>query len=213
MRSRRVFRGFGIALVLLALGSRANATTLFFDDFNSENGGNGALNYTAFANFTITSGTVDLCGGAFCGLLPASTGMYIDLDGSSNNAGLMTENGFALGAGDYALQFDLAGSHRNSTEIVTVKVFGGLNANYATSTYTLFSNDPLTTMTMLFTLGAADTIKFSFDNFGGDNVGALLDNVRLSSVDPVPEPASLVLLGSGLFGVAARIRRRRATRA
>ena len=47
----------------------------------------------------------------------------------------------------------------------------------------------------------------------GDNVGALLDNLRLElqdvSVASIPEPASLLLFGLGAIAIAARTRRNR----
>jgi len=49
----------------------------------------------------------------------------------------------------------------------------------------------------------SDTLAF-IGNRGG-NAGALLDNVN---VDPVPEPATLGLIGAGLVFLALRFRRR-----
>ena len=51
-------------------------------------------------------------------------------------------------------------------------------------------------------------IKLSFEGVGGDNVGALLDNVRFTAI---PEPGIPLLLGSGLLGlgVIAGLRHKR----
>src|SRR5689334_8568102 len=46
------------AVGISALGAtNAGATAIFSDNFNTENGGAGALNYSSFANFTVTNGT------------------------------------------------------------------------------------------------------------------------------------------------------------
>ena len=50
-----------------------------------------------------------------------------------------------------------------------------------------------------------------FDSFGGGNALGLLDNFSVSTVDSTPEPASLVLMGMGLFAIEAsrRLSRRK----
>ena len=55
-----------LPLAVLALASPAAAVSVFFDDFNSETGsgagtsGQSELNYTSFANWTVSAGSVDL---------------------------------------------------------------------------------------------------------------------------------------------------------
>ena len=52
----------GTVLVLGLAAAPAHAAVLFLDSFNTENGGVGTLNYSAFQNFSISNGTVDLIG-------------------------------------------------------------------------------------------------------------------------------------------------------
>ena len=92
---------------------------LFSDDFNSENGGNGELNYASLVNWNITTGTVDLVGNGFWDLLPGN-GLYIDTEGSPSfpASTMVTKQVFNFVPGvQYTLSFDFAG---NQYALVTI---------------------------------------------------------------------------------------------
>jgi hypothetical protein len=190
-------------LLALTLVGQSNATTIFSDDFNSENGGIGVFNYNFFANWSVSGGTVDLIGSpGFFDFFPQN-GLYVDLDGTSFQTGTLTSIGIPVAPGNYMLSFLLAGSQRGDVNTVQVNVSGGL----ASSTYTLASNVPLTLQTMPFTVLAPTTINLSFHNEGiSNNIGLILDNVTLNQVSGVPDSGSTIaflgiaMIGLGLIG-------------
>ncbi|XZF62279.1 MAG: Calx-beta domain-containing protein [Gloeotrichia echinulata DVL01] len=149
---------------------------LLSDNFNGENNGGGRLNYTGLANWTVSDGSVDLIGSGYFDLLPGN-GFYLDLDGSTSNAGrLESKTTFNFNAGDkVTLNFSLAGSQRGDTNSVTVSL-----GNLFSETFTLNTSQPLNQFTRTFTVTSPASAKLIFDHVGGDNFGLLLDNVELS---------------------------------
>lgn len=190
------------ALSLLS-ATAAQAVPLFNDTFDSEALAlNGALD-----NWTVSDGTIDVIGTGFFDFYPGN-GNYLDLDGSTGNAGKITTNTvFNLLAGTYTLSFELGGSNRGDVNSVTVAL-----GSIFSEVFTLASNAPLQTISRTITLAsAAGSGALSFNHAGGDNSGLILDDVSLdfSRVQSaVPEPSSLALLALG--GVAGLARRRRA---
>jgi hypothetical protein len=152
----------------------------------------------------VSGGTVDLIGNGYFDFLPGN-GLYVDMDGSTVNAGMMTSDSFTFIEGAlYTLTFDLAGNHRNgATESVIVLVsLGGL----VSQTISLSQAAPFQTYTISF-IGDGSTGALSFEGVGGDNIGMLLDNVQLT----VPDGgATLTLLGCALVGLGVLRRRFRA---
>jgi hypothetical protein len=196
----------GALLLLAATSGRADLV----DNFNSENGGVGQLNYNSFANWTVANassqgGTVDLIGNGFFDLYPGN-GLYIDLDGSGNGVpGLLTTKQ-TFAAGTYNLSFDLAGSARGLDENVNVN-FGPFS-----QTYFLPSSQGYTLVTQTVTL--TTPAQLSFQNVQPGDIGAILDNVSVISASAVPEPGSLAVacLSSVCITVYALRRRRIAIR-
>ena len=202
-----------ILSALTATTSLAHAAiTVFSDNFDSYTP---QLNWgTPLPNplpngWAVTNGSVDLIdssGSYFTNPAPLAsnpTGNYIDLDGSTNKAGYL-QNILNLSAGiQYTLSFDLAGSQRGSTENVNV-TFGNIIGSYSPTNLLQFTNH-----TLDFTPTVTGDYSIIFKNQGGDNIGALLDNVNVTAV-PEPETYAMLLAGLGLMGFVARRRNQQA---
>lgn len=68
-------------LAAVSFATAAQADIVYQDDFNSENGGTGALNFSSFTLWNVTDGGVDLVGNGFYDGYPGN-GLYVDLTGS-----------------------------------------------------------------------------------------------------------------------------------
>ncbi len=173
---------------------QAKAATLFADNFDSENQGQGEANYNKFLNFIVSKGTVDLIGNGFFGHYPGN-GLYIDLDGSTFQGGtLTTRNSFSLSPGSYNLSFDLGNNATfQQTNIVDVSLGTVYNESF-----TVKGPNPFTTINRTIVVTSPTTARLSFSDRGNDNQGGVIDNIVLSTT-AVPEPSStfglLALIG------------------
>ena len=197
------------AAVASVFSVSAQAAPIFSDNFDSYAADQ--LNWIppVLSGWTITNGSVDIIGsGGSYDFLPGN-GSYVDLDGGSAHSGKLSHTLSLLAGHTYTLSFDLAGSHRGTTEIVDVKF--GTTMEHST----LSSNDGFSHHTMNFTPLISGSYSFDYQNneFGafigngdGNFIGALLDNVAVTSV-PEPESYAMFMAGLGVMGFIARRRK------
>jgi hypothetical protein len=150
------------------------STVIFADDFDAETGQPGELDYFGFINWNVTSGSVDLIGNGAYDFFPGN-GFYVDLDGTSFQAGtLESKTTFTLVPATYRLEFSLAGSQRGDSNTVVVRLGGVFS-----EAFTLDAGVPFTTISRDIVVASRTRGKIVFEHSGNDNIGLLLDNVRL----------------------------------
>jgi len=151
-----------------------------------------------------------------CGGGPASSGdeggngQFVTMGGGYGTPGsaawYQDLTGFITGQ-SYTVTFMIADEF-NLVQPVTVSIIAGATTLsqtfYTVGGAAFWQPQNWSTNTFTFTAPAADArLQFSVDNQPYD-IG--LDAISITS--PVPEPASLLLLGGGLLSVAGRVRRR-----
>ena len=199
-----------VVAALLLGSSLTHAATIFSDNFDTYVPDQ--LNWLppAASGWVVTDGTIDLHGaGRSYDVLPGN-GSYVDLDGSSLDSGLFSKNLNLIGGEIYLLSFDLGGSQRGNRSETVKSTSAALRASYIINV-----TDSFSTYTLEFTPGSDGAYSLSYLNVGGDNRGAFLDNVSVSSgpvpASSVPEPATYAMLLSGL-GIMGLMARRSKTR-
>jgi hypothetical protein len=230
LRSLALAAGLAVASVS---ASAASAGVVLTDNFDAENGGASALNYTGFAKWTVQTGQrVDLVHNGDFGT--TGSGSYVDLDGSPGPGQIFSKQVFTYAAGDLiTIDFDMSGSQRSTaldfwyTGLFDLNPAGNGATNRVvsvdgvpldlpnlsgvqslTTAVGFFGTTPFSPVEVSFNVTHAGSGVFFFGSTSADGVGPLLDNVSIS-IDGVPEPASwgLMIAGFGLAGAALRRRR------
>lgn len=172
-----------------------------------------AAGSTDITGWTVGLGGVDYIGGFW---QPSEGARSIDLTAIAAGSLSQTLTGLTVNA-VYRVTFDLSAnpSGGSSTKTVNVAVGGTPTA----FTYTRPAGQSRTNMlwaaqTYLFT-ATGTSQALSFTSLDGSASGPALDNVAITRVGAIPEPAAwaLMIAGFGMVGYAARRRRNAAVTA
>jgi hypothetical protein len=199
---RSTFAATSLALALLSGAANASTISSLSDNFATENGGRGSLNYFGLADFTVTKGSVDLIGNGFFDNYPHH-GLYIDLAGSTNQFGAITTKG-TFGPANYVLTLDIGGPIYNGISDGAILTIGS----------NVFSTGDLAGLnehvfTFDFTLQEAARLTIADAGHSGNaNIGATLFDVSVVDPPSVSEPGTIVIFSASLLAIGFMRRQR-----
>jgi hypothetical protein len=220
--------GGSLLVAVSCLSTASQATNVLSDNFDTENGGVTALQYTNFTNFTVTGTGVDLVHTPDYGITCAGgSGSCVDLDGSPGPGGLQSKLFYSFNAGDVVtLSLDVSGAQRgnpgndtfqagfnfgSATDLSNITwnggKFGSLTGSGGVVGGATTSGNSFSTYVFSFTADTAGTGQIVISTFESGSEGPLLDNVSLDiGGGGVPEPETWAMLVLGVFGIGAMLR-------
>jgi len=195
-------RMLAVAAAMVLCASAHASSPVFTENWDADwvASANGGLNFTP-PGWNVSGGTVDIVPEANTFFfLPAANGEYIDLDGSTGQAGTLWRV-INVPDGEYTMTFELAGNARNGAAEVTTVMLGNASGTFTPSSQ---NSQEYFSITGHATGGQ---LLISFHDASADNIGSLLDNI---SVTAVPEAGNLSLMLAGLAALGVAARRRKA---
>jgi hypothetical protein len=213
----------------LASAAPVSAATVFFDDFSGDTAN--TLSLTSTAKFVVGSGnTVDVVGASNpwgITVSGAASGNVLDLDGTPGPATIVSKLLLSYNAGDLVtLSFTVGGSQRSTASdgffagfyfgghsITDLAGTGLINSttdgpNVAIGALGIPGTTPFTNSSISFRALTGGDLRILFGTPSADNVGPLLDNVKLD-ISAVPEPSTWALMLGGFALVGSAMRRRK----
>lgn len=199
---------FSMASLIASVAvSTARADMVFLENFDSP----------ALSNPSASSSTLGLASGSSGNLLvygsgnyynpfPSGAGQFLATNPQDNGSGGTVYWDFAAGVGQYTLTFDHKVFGAVGPQILAISVQAGATSLLADVLTDSRSGAPTSALTYsnTFTTASAGMIRLTLTdttaNASHNSSDLLVDNIQVNG-PPLPEPGTLVLLGSGLLGL------------